>query len=112
MLLELVDLYVKYGNIEVLHGINLEVREGELLAVIGPNGGGKTTLLKLILGLLRPESGSIRARVHGFQHVFRNFRLVMIMEVLIYTGNRFHVSRYDQQVMADHNNGNLAVQLL
>jgi zinc transport system ATP-binding protein len=47
------------GN-EVLHDVSLSVAKGEYLGLIGPNGGGKTTLLKLALGLLRPSSGTIR----------------------------------------------------
>jgi zinc transport system ATP-binding protein len=47
------------GNI-VLQDVNLTVREGDFIAVIGPNGGGKTTLLKLMLGLLQPDTGTIR----------------------------------------------------
>jgi len=48
------------GGVRVLHNVRFTVRRGEFLYVIGPNGGGKTTILKLILGLLTPESGSIR----------------------------------------------------
>jgi branched-chain amino acid transport system ATP-binding protein len=48
-----------YGRIEVLHGIDLSVREGEFVAVIGANGAGKSTLLKTIAGLLRPQGGTI-----------------------------------------------------
>ena len=44
----------------VLEDATLRVERGELLAVIGPNGGGKTTLLRLMLGLIQPRSGSIR----------------------------------------------------
>jgi zinc transport system ATP-binding protein len=44
----------------VLHDVNLDIRQGDFIAMIGPNGGGKTTLLKLILGLLRPDRGVIR----------------------------------------------------
>jgi zinc transport system ATP-binding protein len=50
----------------VLEGIDLEVDRGEFLAILGPNGGGKTTLLKIVLGLLRPTQG--RVRVFG-RHV-------------------------------------------
>jgi zinc transport system ATP-binding protein len=56
--LEQVDFV--YDHRPVLEGINLEVEEGDFLAVVGPNGGGKTTLLRLILGYLSPVSGSIR----------------------------------------------------
>ncbi|HEX7598032.1 MAG TPA: ATP-binding cassette domain-containing protein, partial [Polyangia bacterium] len=42
MLLEIRDLRVKYGNVEVLHGINLSVKEGEIVAILGANGAGKS----------------------------------------------------------------------
>lgn len=49
-----------YDDRDVLSDVNLNVRGGDFMAVIGPNGGGKTTLIKLILGLLTPRTGSIR----------------------------------------------------
>jgi zinc transport system ATP-binding protein len=53
------SLNFAYGSVPTLSGINLEVVEGEFLGIVGPNAGGKSTLLKLILGLLQPQSGSI-----------------------------------------------------
>ena len=58
-LLQLRDLHVKYGNIEVLHGINLEVREGEIVTILGANGAGKSTTLMTISGLVKPSRGDI-----------------------------------------------------
>ena len=49
-----------YGATPVLEGVNFEVGAGEFLGIVGPNAGGKSTLLKLILGLLEPQSGHIR----------------------------------------------------
>ncbi len=49
-----------YDGDDVLDGVNLRVEKGAFLALIGPNGGGKTTLVKLLLGLLRPRQGSIK----------------------------------------------------
>ena len=46
---------------EVLHGVNLELRRGEILLIMGPSGSGKSTLLAVLAGLLRPESGSVMA---------------------------------------------------
>ena len=49
-----------YNREAVLQDVNLDIRQGDFIAMIGPNGGGKTTLLKLILGLLKPAKGTIR----------------------------------------------------
>lgn len=58
-MLEIKDLQVSYGMMEVLHGVSLNVQSGELVTVIGPNGAGKTTLIRSIMGLVSPKSGSI-----------------------------------------------------
>ena len=58
--LDISNLTVFYGEDCALKEISLQVEEREFLAIIGPNGGGKTTLLKAILGLVKPESGEIR----------------------------------------------------
>ena len=59
-MLELEDLQVYYGNIRALDGISLRVESGELVALIGSNGAGKSTTLKTISGLVRSSRGSIR----------------------------------------------------
>jgi branched-chain amino acid transport system ATP-binding protein len=61
-MLKVQDLYVGYGEIEALHGISIEVNEGEIVAIIGSNGAGKSTLLNTISGLLRPKKGTIHFR--------------------------------------------------
>lgn len=58
-LFEMQSLSASYGINVVLHDINFKVYENDFIGVIGPNGGGKTTLLKVILGLLKPNTGSI-----------------------------------------------------
>lgn len=57
--LELRDVYAGYGRIEVLHGVNLVVPPGTVFALLGPNGGGKTTTLKVAGGRLKPTSGCV-----------------------------------------------------
>jgi len=59
MLLEVNNLHVKYGNIEALHGIHLEVEDKEIVTVLGANGAGKSTLLLCISGLVRSSEGTI-----------------------------------------------------
>ncbi|MCB1116784.1 MAG: ATP-binding cassette domain-containing protein [Chlamydiia bacterium] len=58
-LLSFQDLSFSYGSIEVLKNVNLEVHQGEYIGIIGPNGGGKTTALQLILGFLKPRKGMV-----------------------------------------------------
>lgn len=58
-MLEIKDLYVSYGMMEVLHGVSVTVQDKELVSIIGPNGAGKTTLIKTCMGLVKPTSGSI-----------------------------------------------------
>jgi branched-chain amino acid transport system ATP-binding protein len=55
MWFEVERLEAFYGGLKVLHGVNLGLREGEVLAVLGPNGAGKTTLLHALMGLVRAE---------------------------------------------------------
>ena len=59
-MLEIKDLYVRYGMIEAIKGISFEVRDGEIVTLIGSNGAGKTTTMHAISGLLKPASGSIK----------------------------------------------------
>ena len=59
MLLQIQNLHVKYGNIEVLHGVSVDVREGEIVSILGANGAGKSTTLLTISGLVRPAQGQI-----------------------------------------------------
>lgn len=57
---QLQDVWARYDEKWVLKTIYLECLPGEILGIVGPNGGGKTTLLKVILGVLRPERGSVK----------------------------------------------------
>jgi len=58
-LLEVSDVEVRYGAIAALKGISFEVREGEIVALLGANGAGKTTTQKTVSGMMRPAKGSI-----------------------------------------------------
>jgi branched-chain amino acid transport system ATP-binding protein len=63
-LLELRGVRAAYGTIEVLHGIDLELRAGEIFALLGPNGSGKSTTLKIAAGLLTPTAGKVHIAGH------------------------------------------------
>jgi NitT/TauT family transport system ATP-binding protein len=72
-----------YGDLLVLDGIDLRVREGEIVAVIGPSGCGKSTLLSILGGILRPSRGEVRLRgrtpagcLNPLTYVFQDFALL------------------------------------
>lgn len=62
-LIEVADVTFGYDREPILEGVSVTVRSRDFLAVLGPNGGGKTTLVKLMLGLLAPWSGTVRRRL-------------------------------------------------
>jgi ABC-2 type transport system ATP-binding protein len=104
------NLTKRYGAIEALKGINLEVRQGELFAYLGPNGSGKTTTIKILTGLARPASGE--AYIGGFHteresiHAKRQCGLVaqnvnLDQELTVYEnldihGKLFHMDRRER----------------
>jgi phospholipid/cholesterol/gamma-HCH transport system ATP-binding protein len=58
-MIELIDVHKRFGKQVVLDGVNFNVQEGETVALLGPSGTGKSVLLKHIIGLIRPDSGTI-----------------------------------------------------
>jgi zinc transport system ATP-binding protein len=59
-IIQIKNVWFSYNAKTVLQDVSLDIQPGDFIAMIGPNGGGKTTLLKLMLGLLRPDQGSIK----------------------------------------------------
>lgn len=59
-MIQIRDLVRRYGDIEAVRGVSLDVRDGEVFGLLGPNGAGKSTTLKILATLLRPTSGSVR----------------------------------------------------
>jgi branched-chain amino acid transport system ATP-binding protein len=57
-----------YGAVRVLEGVTVEVRGGETVVLLGTNGNGKSTLMKCIMGIVRPRTGSITAEIDGVRH--------------------------------------------
>lgn len=60
VMLKVADLHAHYGESHILHGVDFEVREGELLTLVGRNGAGKTTTLKSVMGMVSQRTGSVR----------------------------------------------------
>jgi len=64
-ILEIKDLQVAYGKVQALHGVSLSVEAGEVVALLGTNGAGKSTTLRAISGLLAPSAGTIHFKGHS-----------------------------------------------
>jgi zinc transport system ATP-binding protein len=90
------DLWFSYGGQSVLKAVNLEISDKEFLALIGPNGGGKTTLLKLMLGLLKPDRG--RIRIFGTTPEVASHRVGYVPQN-VHINNRFPISVKDVVLM-------------
>ncbi len=74
-MLTITGLTSDYGRIRALHGIDLEVREGEILALVGANGAGKTTLLRTLSGVQRASQGEVRFRERDITRAPSNTRV-------------------------------------
>src|SRR5262245_23473151 len=57
-----------YGAVRALHGVSIGVRQGETVALLGTNGNGKSTLLKCVMGMVRPTRGSVALEIDGVRH--------------------------------------------
>jgi zinc transport system ATP-binding protein len=92
---ELQDIWVSYGGVTVLEAVDLTVQDKDFLGIIGPNGGGKSTLLKVILGLITPDKGivkllgenPVKTRKHvGYVPQYASFNLnfpISVLEVVL-----------------------------
>jgi len=63
-----------YGSVRALHGITLDILQGEFFALLGPNGAGKTTLISILAGLARCDSGTLRVMGHDVLTDYREAR--------------------------------------
>lgn len=118
-LLELDDVVAAYGKVEALKGLNLRVEEGEIVALLGANGAGKSTTLRVISGLMKPQSGAVRfqsqpiagrapgaivklgvAHVPEGRHVFPG--LTVRENIILGGSNRPRASRADLETDAEH----------
>lgn len=79
----------RYGDVPVLDDVSFTVTEGEYLGVIGPNGGGKTTLVKILLGLLRPTAGTVTVFGHDIREFREGFHIGYVPQRLAHMDREF-----------------------
>jgi fructose transport system ATP-binding protein len=108
-----IGLSKAFGHVQALRDVNVELYEGEILALVGDNGAGKSTLIKILSGTIQPDSGEIaidgkrvtfhnpiNAREHGIETVFQELAVVPILDVAenLFLGRELHfrgrVSRF------------------
>src|SRR5690606_10761923 len=108
MTIEARDLSIGYPGRLVGEGLSIRVNEGEVLALLGPNGGGKTTLLKTLLGLLPPRAGDVtlsgknlgavsdreRARLIGYVPQVHSGTFAFTVETVVLMGRTAHGSLF------------------
>lgn len=120
--IEIKDMFFAYGDKHILQNLNLQVKHGENICVIGPNGGGKTTLLKLLLGFLRPASGTVKifgtAAHHtcdqiGYvpQHVKLNKNFPITVKEVVLMGCHLH-SIFSRHKKACHDQAQEAMEFM
>ena len=80
-ILEVNNVFSGYGEIEILHGVSIDVYENEIVTIIGPNGCGKSTLMKTIFGLLRPTSGSIEFMINNIMTPIHNYNTENLIKI-------------------------------
>ncbi len=82
MALKVVNISKSYGDLKVLDGVSFEVKEGEILCIVGESGCGKTTLLKIIAGIEKADGGNISLKNGRIGFVFQDVRLLPWKTVL------------------------------
>ncbi|USQ79145.1 ATP-binding cassette domain-containing protein [Ornithinimicrobium faecis] len=114
---EMQDIRKRYGVMDVLRGVNLQVAAGEVIGLVGDNGAGKSTLMKMLAGAVTPDSGTIRvdgteltgagpreSREHGIEMVYQDLALCNDLDVAanLFLGRELHskwTRRLDHQRM-------------
>ena len=62
------DVEAGYGAVRALHGVSVKISQGETVALLGTNGNGKSTLMKCVMGMVRPTQGTVTLELDGAKH--------------------------------------------
>ncbi|MDK2820816.1 MAG: zinc transport system ATP-binding protein [Clostridia bacterium] len=111
-ILRLENVWFSYNEVPVLERVNLSVKKNDFIAIIGPNGGGKTTLLKIILGMVSPDRGNViflggspgeNRKYIGYvpQHFQFNFDFPISVWEVVLTGRLGHVGLFKRYTKKD-----------
>ncbi|HEV8014762.1 MAG TPA: ABC transporter ATP-binding protein, partial [Stellaceae bacterium] len=79
--LSIAGLHAAYGAVRVLEDVSIAVDSGQTVALLGTNGNGKSTLMKCVMGLLRPSAGSVTAEIDGARHDLTRLSTEAIVEL-------------------------------
>lgn len=93
-MIKIENLYVEINGNLILEDISLEIKKGEIVAVVGPNGGGKTTLIKVILGFIKPTKGTVLIEGKEPQEYIKNQKIGYLPQKSNYDRD-FPVSVFD-----------------
>lgn len=93
--IEVKNISFSYGNSPVLENLSFSVKKGEYLGIIGPNGGGKTTLIKILLGLISPASGSIKLFGKDLRDFKEKYRIGYVPQRVIQADKNFPATVFE-----------------
>ena len=88
--LRISDVDAGYGAVRALHGVSIQIKDGETVALLGTNGNGKSTLMKCVMGMVRPTRGSVVLSLDGETHDLTRLSTEQIVNLGIEIG-RAHV---------------------
>lgn len=94
-IIEVKNLNFAYGDIKVLEDVSFSIQEGDYVGIVGPNGGGKTTLLKILVGLLAPQSGTVKIFGEPVQNMNSRSKIGYVPQRIAQNNDPFPATVYE-----------------